>query len=170
MVDNEKILAGMEVLNEFKDKLTALCEEYRGKVQAVCPEDIRTQCGINKNTNLENLFELQFIGNRGYNSESSKEELEANGFVFQLKYDEDVFTKRMSMVLESFTVFAWRRYKMKRKALTVIFLMTVISLFYITGSLDQGYITEGQAFVAFAVNFAAIAVSGYKSGMLTIDK
>lgn len=36
MVDNEKILAGVEVLKEFKDKFTALCEEYKSKVQEVC--------------------------------------------------------------------------------------------------------------------------------------
>lgn len=56
---------------------------------------------------------------------------------------------------------------MKRKALSVIFLLTVFALFYITGSLEQGYITDGQAVAAFIVNFAAMAVSGYKSGMLT---
>ena len=57
---------------------------------------------------------------------------------------------------------------MKRKALTVIFLLTVIALFVITGSLEHEYITIGQAIVAGIVNFIAMAVSGYKSGMLTV--
>lgn len=59
---------------------------------------------------------------------------------------------------------------MKRKALSVIFLLTVLAMFYITGSLEQGYITCGQALIALTVNFAAMAVSGYKSGMLDANE
>lgn len=40
MIDNEKILAGVEVLKEFKDKLKTLCDEYTQKVSEACPENI----------------------------------------------------------------------------------------------------------------------------------
>lgn len=57
---------------------------------------------------------------------------------------------------------------MKCKALSVIFLLTVLAMFYIAGSLEQEYITDGQAVIALTVNFAAMAVSGYKSGLLAV--
>lgn len=93
MVDNEKILAGVEALKEFKDKLTELCEEYRDKVQEVCPEDIRTrQCLINEN--IERLFELQIVGNRGFDGEATKDELKESGFIFKYKCDECAFYEK----------------------------------------------------------------------------
>lgn len=59
---------------------------------------------------------------------------------------------------------------MKRKALSIIFLLTVLAMFYIAGSLEQEYITDGQAVIALTVNLAAMAVSGYKSGMLDANE
>lgn len=59
---------------------------------------------------------------------------------------------------------------MKHKALYVIFLLTVLAMIIITGSLEQERITCGQAVVASCVNFIAMAVSGYRSGMLTVPE
>lgn len=56
---------------------------------------------------------------------------------------------------------------MKRKILTVIFLLSWLAVFLVAGSLEQYMIEFGQAVVYFAIIFTAIAVSGFLSGMLT---
>lgn len=49
-------------------------------------------------------------------------------------------------------------------------MLTVAALFYITGSLEQEYITVGQAAAVSVVNFAVMAYSGFGSGMLTAPR
>ncbi|MCM1329979.1 MAG: hypothetical protein NC253_11120 [Ruminococcus sp.] len=57
---------------------------------------------------------------------------------------------------------------MKNKILSAVFLLTVLAMFFVAGSLEQGYITCGQAVIAMVVDFAAMGVSGCMSGMLTL--
>lgn len=80
MVDYEKILVGVEILNEFKDKLTELCEEYRDKVREVCPEDLNSKyIDIAHEVDVFRLNYLQFYGTHG---KVTQKELEDNGFMF----------------------------------------------------------------------------------------
>lgn len=57
---------------------------------------------------------------------------------------------------------------MKRKILTVIFVLSWFAVFFIAGSLDQYIISVGQAIGYSVIVFAAMAVSGFLSGLLTL--
>lgn len=59
---------------------------------------------------------------------------------------------------------------MKRKILTLIFILSWFAVFFIAGSLDQYIISVGQAIGYSVIVFAAMAVSGFLSGMLTLSK
>lgn len=59
---------------------------------------------------------------------------------------------------------------MKRKILTVIFLLSWFAIFCITGSLDQYIISFEQAVAYSVITFAALGISGVLSGLLTIPK
>ena len=56
----------------------------------------------------------------------------------------------------------------RKKFLSGIFLLSWLAVFLISGSLEQGCITIGQAATANAVNFIIMAYSGFGSGMLTL--
>lgn len=55
-----------------------------------------------------------------------------------------------------------------KKFLSGIFLLSWFAVFCITGNLEQGYISSGQAFSAYAMNYVVMAYSGFKSGMLAL--
>ena len=55
-----------------------------------------------------------------------------------------------------------------KKFLSGIFLLSWFVLFVITGSLEQEYITCGQAFAAGALNYIVMAYSGFRSGLPTL--
>lgn len=57
-----------------------------------------------------------------------------------------------------------------KKLFSAIFLLSWLAVFLVAGSLEQYMIGFGQAIVYFAIIFAAIAVSGVLSGLLTIPK
>ena len=59
---------------------------------------------------------------------------------------------------------------MKRKILTLIFILSWFAVFFITGSLDQYIISVGQAIGYSVIVFAAMGISGFLSGMLTLSK
>lgn len=40
MINNKNLYAGAMALNEFKEKLKALCGEYTQKLNEACPENI----------------------------------------------------------------------------------------------------------------------------------
>lgn len=58
----------------------------------------------------------------------------------------------------------------RKKFLTAIFLLSWLAVFFISGSLEQGCITIGQAITANAANFIVMVYSGFGSGMLTLPK
>lgn len=58
----------------------------------------------------------------------------------------------------------------RKKFLSVIFLLSWLAVFFISGSLEQEYVTCGQASAVSAVNFAVMAYSGFGSGMLTVPQ
>lgn len=58
----------------------------------------------------------------------------------------------------------------RKKFLSGIFLLSWLAVFLISGSLEQGRMTCGQAVTANAVNFIVIAYSGFMSGMLKPPK
>lgn len=55
-----------------------------------------------------------------------------------------------------------------KKFLSGIFLLSWFVMFGITGSLEQEYITCGQAVTASVINFTVMGISGFGSGMLTL--
>lgn len=55
-----------------------------------------------------------------------------------------------------------------KKFLSGIFLLSWLAVFCIAGSLEQEYISCGQAFAASVLNYAVMAYSGFKSCMLTL--
>lgn len=55
-----------------------------------------------------------------------------------------------------------------KKIFSVIFLLSWLAVFCITGSLEQEYITCGQAVTASVINFTVMGISGFLSGMLTL--
>lgn len=57
---------------------------------------------------------------------------------------------------------------MKNKILTVIFVLSWFALFAIVGSLDQYTIAVEQAITYSIIDFTAIGLSGFKSGLLTL--
>lgn len=57
---------------------------------------------------------------------------------------------------------------MKNKILTVIFVLSWFALFAIVGSLDQYAITVEQAITYSIIDFTAMGLSGFGSGMLTL--
>ena len=59
---------------------------------------------------------------------------------------------------------------MKHKILTVIFVLSWFAVFAITGSLDQYIISIEQAVVPSIIVFAAMGISGFISGLLTLPK
>lgn len=59
---------------------------------------------------------------------------------------------------------------MKRKILTLIFILSWFAVFFIAGSLDQYIISVGQAIGYSVIVFAAMGISGFLSGMLTFSK
>lgn len=56
----------------------------------------------------------------------------------------------------------------RKKFLSGIFLLSWLAVFLISGGLEQGCITIGQAVTANAVNFIVMTYSGFGSGMLTL--
>lgn len=54
-----------------------------------------------------------------------------------------------------------------KKLKQIIFLLTVLAMFVIAGSLDCGEISLKTAAVLSAVNFIIMAWSGFSSGLLT---
>ena len=59
---------------------------------------------------------------------------------------------------------------MKRKILTLIFILSWFAVFFIAGSLDQYIISVEQAVAYSVITFAALGISGVLSGLLTIPK
>ena len=59
---------------------------------------------------------------------------------------------------------------MKRKILTLIFILSWFAVFFIAASLDQYIISVGQAIGYSVIVFAAMGISGFLSGMLTLSK
>lgn len=57
---------------------------------------------------------------------------------------------------------------MKNKILTVIFVLSWFALFAIVGSLDQYTITVEQAITYSIIDFTAMGLSGFESGLLTL--
>lgn len=55
---------------------------------------------------------------------------------------------------------------MRKKILTVIFLLSFLAMFFIVGSMEQEYISIGQALAVSAINFAVMIFSGSKAGIL----
>lgn len=55
-----------------------------------------------------------------------------------------------------------------KKLKQIIFLLTVLAMFMIAGSLDCGEISFGAAMAASAVNFIVMAWSGFSSGLLAV--
>lgn len=55
-----------------------------------------------------------------------------------------------------------------KKLKQVIFLMTVLAMFLIAGSLDCGEMSFGAAIAASVVNFIIMAWSGFSSGLLAL--
>lgn len=52
---------------------------------------------------------------------------------------------------------------MIKKFLDVLFLLSFIAIYFIAGSMEQEYISFGQAVIAFLVDFAVMGISGYAS-------
>ena len=57
---------------------------------------------------------------------------------------------------------------MRKKIFTIIFVLSWFAVFAITGSLDQYIISIEQAVVPSIIVFAAMGISGFLSGMLTL--
>ena len=55
---------------------------------------------------------------------------------------------------------------MKKKILSAVFVVTVLAIFCISGSLEQNMISHAQAIIYSAITFAVMGYSGFKSGML----
>ncbi len=53
-----------------------------------------------------------------------------------------------------------------KKLKQIIFLLTVLAMFLIAGSMDNGDISFGAAIAASVVNFIVMAWSGFSSGLL----
>lgn len=58
--------------------------------------------------------------------------------------------------------------KVVKKMLEALFLLTVLAMFLIAGSMEQDYISLGQGIAASAVNFVIMFFSGFKTGLLDI--
>lgn len=58
--------------------------------------------------------------------------------------------------------------KAVKKALVALFLLTFLAVFFISGSMEQDYITITQGLIASAINFAVMLYSGVKTGLLDI--
>lgn len=57
----------------------------------------------------------------------------------------------------------------RKKFLSGIFLLSWLAVFLISGSLEQGRMTCGQAAAVSAANFAVMAYSGFGSGLLVLS-
>lgn len=55
-----------------------------------------------------------------------------------------------------------------KKLKQIIFLLTWLGVFMITGSLDCGEISPETAVIAAAINFIVMAWSGVSTGLLTV--
>lgn len=58
---------------------------------------------------------------------------------------------------------------MSRIIKQIIFLLTVLAMFFIAGGMDCGEISFGAAMAASAVNFILMAWSGFSSGLLAVS-
>lgn len=58
--------------------------------------------------------------------------------------------------------------KVVKKVLVALFLLTVLAMFFIAGSMEQDYISLGQGIAASIVNFVLMFFSGFKTGLLDI--
>lgn len=58
---------------------------------------------------------------------------------------------------------------MKNKILTVIFVLSWFALFAVIGNLEQYTISAEQAVIYCVIVFAAMAISGLMSGLLTLS-
>lgn len=56
-----------------------------------------------------------------------------------------------------------------KKLKQIIFLLTVLAMFLIAGSMDNGDISFGVAVAASVVNFIIMAWSGFSSGLLVLS-
>lgn len=59
---------------------------------------------------------------------------------------------------------------MKHKVMTLIFVLSWFAVFCIAGGLDQYIISVGQAVVYSVIVFAAMGISGFLSGLLTLSE
>lgn len=57
----------------------------------------------------------------------------------------------------------------RKKFLSGIFLLSWLAVFFMSGSLEQGRMTCGQAAAESAANFAVMAYSGFGSGLLVLS-
>ena len=87
MINYEHIKAGIAVIKEFREELTALCEKYQAKFNEVCPEDIAEKISDVAN----NRFWIQLPN---YSREYSKIEIVSDGFEFDFKDDDTSFYHR----------------------------------------------------------------------------
>lgn len=61
-----------------------------------------------------------------------------------------------------------KKRKIINNVLSVVFFVTFVAMFILAGSMEQGTISDTQAFVAIAINFVAMGVSGFMSELLTM--
>ena len=87
MINYEHIKAGIAVIKEFRNELTALCEKYQAKFNEVCPEDIAEKISDVANTHF-------WIQLPDYSREYSKNEIVSDGFEFDHKIDGTSFYLR----------------------------------------------------------------------------
>ena len=61
-----------------------------------------------------------------------------------------------------------KKRKIINDVLSVVFFMTFVAMFILAGSMEQGTISDKQAFIAITINFVAMGVSGFMSELLTL--
>lgn len=57
---------------------------------------------------------------------------------------------------------------MRKKMLSILFTISFLTLFLITGWLEENYISCGQAALYTVIDTTIVIVSGFKSGLLRL--
>ncbi len=84
MINYKSLYAGVMVLNEFKDKLKALCDEYTQKRAEACPENYASDSLWDKRSQTVGGIWIQFSAK---DNNVTADELAAEGFVYKRTYD-----------------------------------------------------------------------------------
>lgn len=58
--------------------------------------------------------------------------------------------------------------KIIKRVLEVVFFVAIFAISCILGSMEQGYISIGEAIVYVSIAFITLGVSGFVSGLLTL--